>query len=178
MIYFLMFFELIIAFFLAFYFSSLIYSQLKGAMFVPSNKKEIKDILQIANLKKNDFFLDLGSGDGRVLITAAKYYNISGLGIEINPMLLLISNFFKKIHRLNKIKFIRQDILKANISQADVIYMFLWPDLIDKIKDKIKKQAKKNLLVISHGFKIDGWSDYLFTVLKHHPFPTYFYRLS
>lgn len=176
--YFVLILELIFAFSIASYMVGLVYSSLKGAPYVPTAMKEVRFILKEAGLKKNQIFLELGSGDGRVTREAVTKYGVRGVGIEINPVLILISRLWTKIKKIKNVKFKKEDILRTDISRADVIYLFLFPELIAKFSGKIKNKSKKNLLLISHGFKVDGFEKYLFKTINHIPFPTYYYRLK
>jgi len=151
---------------------------LRGAMFLPTKQKEIEHILKRANFKKGQIFFDLGSGDGRVLRTAVKKYKIKGMGIEINPLLLLYSKILAKIEKLNNVIFKREDLFKTDIKGANVIFTFLMPDTLKKLKQKFLTECRKNVLIISHGFIIEGWEKYLLKRIDHRPFPTYYYFLK
>lgn len=176
--YFLLIIELIFAFSIASYMVGLVYSSLKGAPYVPTSMKEVRFILKEAGLKKGQFFLELGSGDGRVTREAVTKYSVRGLGIDANPVLILISRLWTWFKKIKNVEFKKQDILKTDVSQADVIYLFLFPELIAKLTPTIKNRSKKNLLLISHGFKIDGFEKHLFKTIMYSPFPTYYYRLK
>lgn len=149
-----------------------------GAFYVPTKQKEVDFILKNANLKKGQVFFDLGSGDGRLIHTAVKKYEVLGIGIEINPLLILYSKILAKIEKLNNAKFKREDLFKANIKEANVIFTFLMPNTLKKLKQKFLTECQKNVLIISHGFIIEGWEKYLQKTISHSPFPTYYYRLK
>ena len=162
----------------AIYIIFLIYSSIKGSPYVPSSKKEIAYILDHANLKKNQVFLDLGCGDGRVVRYAVKKFQTKGIGVDINMFLILLAKLFTKINHINNIEFLHLDIVKDSLPTADVIYIFLMPKLIKSISPKLKKQLLDGALIISHGFKIEDLSKYLKEEIDHQPFPTYFYKLT
>lgn len=157
----------------------LIYSSIKGSPFVGTDKKLIKKILEEAKLKKNKIFYDLGCGDGRVIISAVKNYQVKGIGVDVNPILLKIALLNSQILHLNKkkIQFIRDDICRINFRNADYIYLFLMPQLINKLKPKLEK-LKKGTIIISHGFKIEGWENKLVKKLTNNPFSTYYYKVK
>lgn len=169
---------LIFLIFFSIYTAFLIYSAIRGSPFVSTNKKKLPAILAAAGLKKNKVFIDLGCGDGRVVITAVSNFKVKGVGVEINPILLKIASIKAKLKKLSSedIQFICQDLLLANISFADYIYLFLMPDLIRKLKPKLEKELKKNAIIISHGFKIEGWERKLIKTLEDKPFCTFYYR--
>ena len=155
---------------------SFIYSSLKGSPYVPTRQKEIDIILKEANLKKNQNFLELGCGDGRVCRRAALLYRVKATGVDVNPLLIWYARFLSKIKSAKNTEFRTQNIFDANISKADVVYLFLMPKLIELIVPKLEKELKKNAVVISHGFKIVKWQNRLSKKIDHKPFPTYFYR--
>lgn len=158
------------------YLVSLIFSWIKGAPYVATTKKDLKEILIQARLKKSQFFVELGCGDGRVLRTAQKEYGISGLGIDINPILIFKANFLKQINNQKSISFKTANITQIDLKKADIIYIYLFPKLIDSIKDKLLNEPKKGTLVISHGFKIDFLKNMTKTI-SGKIFKTYFYRI-
>lgn len=155
---------------------SFIYSSLKGSPYVPTRQKEIDDILKEANLKPKQNFLELGCGDGRVCRRAAVLYRVPALGVDVNPLLIWYARFLAKIKSAKNTEFRTQNIFATNINKADVVYLFLMPNLIELIVPKLEKELKKNALVISHGFRIATWQNRLIKKIDHKPFPTYFYR--
>ncbi|MCX7881331.1 MAG: class I SAM-dependent methyltransferase [Patescibacteria group bacterium] len=167
--------ELFILLLICIYLLSLIYSSLKGSPFVGTNFKELELILKEADLKKNQRFYDLGCGDGRVVRMAVKKYGVIGVGIDINPVLILMAKVLTKIQKLKNVKFIKDEISMVNLNNADIVYIFLMPDLIKKISSQFKKQLKPKTLIISHGFEIPDFKNYLQKTLDHKPFPTYYY---
>ncbi len=155
---------------------SFIYSHLKGAPYVPTTHKEIGLILQSYKMKRGDKFLDLGCGDGRVSLKAAQLYKVKATGIDINPLLINWAKIQAKIKKVKNIEYVVGNILDIKLSSFKVIYVFLMPDIIKKIAPKFRLELKKTTIIISHGFKIDGFDNYLFKTIKHKPFSTYFYR--
>lgn len=160
------------------YIFSLIYSHLCGSPFVPSKKKELELILSKCNLKKGMVFMDLGCGEGRVVRMAVKKYKVAGIGIDVNPLLLLAAKIFSRLEKLRSIKFERKNILTYDLSSADVIYIFLLPSLITKLVPHFERSLKNNTLVVSHGFKIPEWVNFATYKIDHLPFPTYYYRFK
>lgn len=149
-----------------------------GSPFVPTSKKELINFLKEAGIKKGQLFLELGCGDGRVVKTAVKEYGARGIGIDINPTLILYARFRAWLSRTKNLEFKVQNLHKTDLSQADIIYLFLMPELIKKLEPRLKAGTKKNADIISHGFKIVGWEKYNFKTIPNKPFPTYYYRLT
>ena len=122
--------------------------------------------------------MELGSGDGRIVREAVKTYGVTGIGVDINMLLILMSRFYAKRQRLLNIKFKRQNVLDADFANIDVLYLFLMPEIIEKILPRLNKELKPQTLVISHGFKITGWENKIVDTIRNKPFSTFFYRIS
>ena len=155
---------------------SFIYSSLKGSPYVPTRHKELEKIFNDIKIKPKQFFYELGCGDGRVSLYAASNYQVKAIGVDVNPILIWYANFLKKFKKINNCLFIKQDIFATDLSRADIVYLFLMPNLISKLVEKMDKELKKSALVISHGFKIVEWEKYLFKKIEGKPFLTYYYR--
>ncbi len=163
---------------LAFYVISLIYSWLKGAPYVSTQSKEIDEILKKAHLKEGQLFLELGCGDGRVTKNAVKKYKVYGIGIDINPLLIWYSKIMSYIQGIKNIEFLKKNVIDVDLGKADILYIYLFPQLVEKLQDKILHETKKNVIIISHGFKIRYLSKYLFNIRKGAAFITYYYRIK
>ena len=98
------------------------------APWVPSSRKIIRKMLKLADLQPNETLYDLGSGDGRILITAAKEFKAKAVGIELNPLLIAYSNLRILLRQVqNKAHVIWGNIFLRDISKADVVTMYLLP---------------------------------------------------
>lgn len=151
---------------------------IKGAPFVPTSSKIIDEILQEARLRKDQLFIELGSGDSRVVSSAVKKYGVKGIGYDLNLLLIFYSRITTKLKGIKNINFFKQNIFDANIENANVIFLFLMPKTLIKLKSKILNECKKEVLIISHGFKIAGWEKYLINIQQRKLFPTYFYKIK
>lgn len=154
----------------------LIIADFKGSPFVPTKMKKIKEILQVAGLRKGQKFFDLGCGDGRVVLSAVADYQVQGVGVDINPLLIWYAKLVCWFRKIRNVIFFSKNISDTDLQKADVIYLFLMPQLISRLVPKFEKELKKNCLVISHGFKIADEDSKIFKTIKDTPFPTYFYR--
>lgn len=155
---------------------SLFYSSLKGSPYVPTKQKELEYILKEARLQKGKIFLEPGCGDGRVLRTATKIYGVKSIGYDINPLIIHYSRFLANRQHL-KSEFYIKNLFDIDYRKADYLYLFLMPDLLKKLLPVLEKQLNKNAIIISHGFKLYTWEQYLYKTIQHAPFPTYFYTL-
>lgn len=154
---------------------SLFYSSFMGSPYVPTKQKELEFILKESDLQKGNKFLEIGCGDGRVVRTAVKKYNVEGEGIDINPLIIRYARFLARMQKIS-CNFFVQNLFDTNYRTVDYIYLFLMPDLLTKLLPTLGNQVKKNTIVISHGFKLVDWEQYLYKTIPHRPFPTYFYK--
>ena len=168
--------ELFFAFSVFVYIVSLLYSSFKGAPYVPTKKDSALELLEHARLQKGQKILELGCGDGRVIRTAVETFKMKGVGIDINRLLIWIARFkHRKFKR--DLSFKTANVFKTPLSGYNVIYLFLMPEMLVKLKEKFTKECKRGTLIISHGFKIDGWDGKINHTLVRKPFPTYYYRV-
>ncbi len=123
--------------------------------YVPSKKSVIKKMIQAAGLKKNDTVYDLGCGDGRLLIAAEKKAKVKSIGFEIAPLVYLLARLRTLIMRSRaQVRF--ANFFNANLRQANVIFCYLFPNILPNLAKKIKKECKRGTRVISNTFRIPG----------------------
>lgn len=174
----LMFLEIIILFCVSVYGVSLLFSSFQGAPYVPTSKKQLEAILKSANLIQGARFVELGSGDGRMVRYAVKKYGVTGVGVEINPLLVWWATLLSKRERTHKrVTFIAKNAFDYPLKEAQFLYIFLMPDLIKKLLPKFKKELKKGTVVVSHGFKIIGFEKLLTHTVPDKTFSTYYYKI-
>ncbi len=160
------------------YYVGLVFSTIKGVPYVPTSRKQLRTLFDVVHPKKNDYFVDLGSGDGRIIRFAAKKYGIKGEGVEVNALLNVAARLLARKDKVNKqIVFIQKDIFDYDCSKADFLYLFLMPNPLLRLAPILKKQLHPNTVVISHGFKLPGWEKNLFHTLADKTFSTYYYRV-
>jgi ribosomal protein L11 methylase PrmA len=115
-------------------------------------------MLEMAEVKKGDVVYDLGSGDGRIVIAAAKKYGVRAVGFEINPERVKLSRELIKKEGLTKLAEIRdQDIMTVDLSGATVLTMYLLPEVNLQLRPNIQKQMKPGSRIVSHDFDMGDW---------------------
>ena len=126
--------------------------------YVPSPQSVVSDMLRYAEVTADDFLIDLGSGDGRIVLTAAKVFGARGFGVEIKEELVKRSNEAAKNEGLgDRVKFLKQDLFKTDLSRATVITMYLLPDTVNLLKDKFLAELKPGTRIVSHDYPLTGW---------------------
>jgi cyclopropane fatty-acyl-phospholipid synthase-like methyltransferase len=125
--------------------------------FVPSPMHVVQKMIEVADIKKGDVLYDMGSGDGRIIIEAAKKYGVRGVGIDLNPDLVAKARENAKNEGVSDlVEFRAQDGLTVDISEATVVtlYMFKWFN--NALKPKLQK-LKPGSRIVAHDFDIDDW---------------------
>jgi hypothetical protein len=126
--------------------------------YVPSPKSVVSDMLTLAEVGPKDFVVDLGSGDGRIVLTAAKVFGAAGFGVEIQNNLVKEANEAAKIQGVaERVKFINQDLFKTDISKATVLTMYLLPNTVNMLKDKLLAELRPGTRILSHDYPLSGW---------------------
>jgi len=121
-------------------------------IYVPTPDYVVEAMLKMANVTASDVVYDLGSGDGRIPITAAQKYGARGVGIDINPQRIKEANEnLVKAGVGDKVKFLNQDLFETDLSPATVITLYLLPSLNQKLMPKLK-QLKPGTRIVSHSF--------------------------
>ena len=126
--------------------------------YVPSPQSVVTDMLKLADVSERDFVIDLGSGDGRIVLTAAKVFGARGFGVEIQDKLVKLSNEAAQREGIaDRVKFITQDLFKTDISQATVLTMYLLPNTVNMLKDKLLSELRPGTRILSHDYPLAGW---------------------
>jgi SAM-dependent methyltransferase len=138
--------------------SAAIAQQINAGPYVPSPQSVVADMLKVAGIGPTDFVIDLGSGDGRIVLTAAKVYGARGFGVEIQDDLVKLSNEAARNEGLaDRVKFMKQDLFKTDISQATVLTMYLLPNTVNMLSEKLQTELKPGTRIISHDYSLGGW---------------------
>ena len=126
--------------------------------FVPTPLEVVDRMLELAEVKSADVLYDVGSGDGRIVIRAAKKYGVRAVGIEIDGELVDRSRARAKTEGVEQVvEFREQDALTADISEATVVTLYMLPEFNAKLRPKLQS-LKRGARVVSHDFNIEGWT--------------------
>ena len=127
--------------------------------FVASPQSVVDAMLDLAHVTAADVVYDLGSGDGRIPITAAQRYGARGVGIEIDPLLVRVAaDRLAKAGVGDRVRFVNQDLFEADISEATVVTLFLLPRVNGQLAPKLRRELRPGARIVSHQYTIgDDW---------------------
>jgi len=133
-------------------------TSVKGAPYVPTKRDIVDRMLRLAHVSSDDVVYDLGSGDGRIVIAAARDYGARGVGIEIDPDLVEEARAAaREAGVADKVEFRRGDLFEADLSNATVVTLYLWPEMNNRLRPKLRGELEPGDRVVSNSFNIDGW---------------------
>lgn len=133
-----------------------VYAFYSGAPFVPTERHQLKTVFSFAQLDQEQTMLDLGSGDGRVVIACAQT-GARCVGIEINPILYAWSALKAYYYGYENVEFVRADFWDADLSEFDVMFLYFIPGKMERLQAKIRAEMAPDARLISHGFTFPGW---------------------
>src|SRR5947207_12307434 len=126
--------------------------------YVPTTEEAVKAMLKLADVKKTDVVYDLGCGDGRIVIAAAKDFGARGVGIDINPVRISeAKENAKKAGVEHLVRFEENDLFQADVHEASVVTIFLLPAINLKLRPKLLKDLKPGTRLVSNTFDMGDW---------------------
>jgi SAM-dependent methyltransferase len=126
--------------------------------YVPTTEPAVQAMLKLAGVKKTDVVYDLGCGDGRIVIAAAKNYGARGVGIDINPVRIAEAKENARKAGVEKlVRFEEKDLFQADIHEATVVTLFLLPTVNMKLRPKLLQDLKPGTRVVSNTFDMGDW---------------------
>jgi ubiquinone/menaquinone biosynthesis C-methylase UbiE len=126
--------------------------------FVPTNQQTVDAMLRVANVAPNDFVIDLGSGDGRILIAAAKQRGARGFGVDIDPQ--RVSEAIENARAAgvsDRARFFQRNLYETKISEATVVTLYLLPRINIELRPRLLAELKPGTRVVSHDFDMGDW---------------------
>ena len=133
-------------------------SQAQDVIYVPTSDTVVDAMLRLARVESDDIVYDLGSGDGRIVIAAARNFGARGVGIDIDPERISESNDNAvEAGVTDKVEFIEADLFKSDFSEASVVTLYLLGRLNEKLKPMLMQQLKPGTRIVSHAFDMGDW---------------------
>ncbi|MGH8647840.1 MAG: SAM-dependent methyltransferase, partial [Burkholderiales bacterium] len=129
-----------------------------GGPYVPTPQVVVDAMLEIAKVGPGDFVVDLGSGDGRIVLTGATRHKASGMGVDIDGELVDLANASaQRLGVAERVQFHRQDVLAADLSGATVLTLYLLPGMMERLRPKLLLELKPGARIVSHDFDLGEW---------------------
>ncbi|QJA06410.1 hypothetical protein FVE67_06165 [Thermosulfurimonas marina] len=151
----------------------LVLPKTRGAMFVGTSRRRIRAVLEALELSPTARVVDLGCGDGRFLRAVWRRFGVRALGYEINPLAWFLARGLNFLFRIPaEVRF--GDFWEADLSDYDLIFCYLFPDLMSALSEKISREARPGTLVVSANFPLPGLKPQRVLQVGE---PIYFYRL-
>ncbi|MHA1480569.1 MAG: SAM-dependent methyltransferase [Candidatus Thorarchaeota archaeon] len=136
-----------------------VWSAVLGAPWVPTSKSKVRAMLEFADVGEKDTLCDLGSGDGRILIMAAKEFGAKAIGIEADPIRSVWSKLMIRRHKLkDQIQVLRGNFFNFDIGEASVVTLYLGVVVNNKLREKLVKELKPGSRIVSHYFVLKDWT--------------------
>ena len=134
--------------------------------FVPTPQVVVDEMLRVSGVRAGDLVYDLGSGDGRIVITAARKFGARGIGVELNEDLVAESEENARVANVSdRVKFVRQDFFKTDFSEASVITLYLLPRVMKRLRAQML-ELKPGTRLVAHDFDFDDWRPDAKTTLR------------
>jgi len=126
--------------------------------YVPTPMEIVDEMFSMSAVGPKDFLIDMGSGDGRIVITAAKRFGTRGLGVDLNAKLVALSKKYALAEGVaDRTEFLVQDIFLTDIRAADVVTMYLLPEVNLKLRPKLLRELRPGARVVSHNYHLGDW---------------------
>ncbi len=126
--------------------------------YVPTPQTVVDEMLNLGAVTKGDVVYDLGCGDGRIVITAAKKFGARGVGVDIDPDRIKEANANAKLAGVSdRVKFVEQDLFQTDFKEATVVMLYLLPDINLKLRPKLQAELKPGSRIVSHAFDMGDW---------------------
>lgn len=127
-------------------------------IFVPTPDDVVEAMLQVASVSKNDIVYDLGCGDGRIPVAAAKKYGARGVCVDIDPQRIKEANENVAKNSVgDKVRVLNADLFTTDLSEATVVTLYLLPSLNEKLMPKLMKELRPGTRIVSHAFPMGDW---------------------
>jgi tRNA G37 N-methylase Trm5 len=129
-----------------------------GGPFVPTPLEVVERMLELAGVRPDDVLFDLGAGDGRVVIEAARQRGARGVGVELDPVLVERARAAAVVAEVSdRVRFVEGDVLHADVREATVVMVYLLPALLAQLGPKLRADLRPGTRIVSHDFGFENW---------------------
>jgi len=126
--------------------------------YLPSMRLDVEELLRMAAIRPQDVVVDLGSGDGRIVIAAAKHFGARGFGVDIDEKLVALANEnAREAGVSDRVRFYHRDIFATDLREATVVTMYLLSSLVNRLRPKLLAELRPGTRIVAHDYGFDGW---------------------
>lgn len=126
--------------------------------YVPTPWEIVDDMLKLADIRAGDMVYDLGSGDGRLVIAAARRYGARGVGVELQTTLVDLARMEAKREGVDdRVKFVQGDLFQTDLSEANVVTLYLLPRFVTRLVPKLREELRPGARIVSHDYPLSPW---------------------
>ena len=137
--------------------------------YMPTPYEIVEKMLSMANVRNNDLVYDLGCGDGRVVVMAAKERGATGVGVDLDPVRIKESEEnARKAGVADRVRFFQQDLFKTEIGEATVVMLYLWPEVNIRLRSKLFAELKPGTRILSHNHDMGEWKPDKYAEISKH----------
>jgi SAM-dependent methyltransferase len=137
--------------------------------YMPTPYEIVEKMLSMANVRNNDLVYDLGCGDGRVVVMAAKERGATGVGVDLDPVRIKESEEnARKAGVADQVRFFQQDLFKTEIGEATVVMLYLWPEVNIRLRSKLFAELKPGTRILSHNHDMGEWKPDKYVEISKH----------
>jgi SAM-dependent methyltransferase len=130
-----------------------------GALWLPTPWRIVRNMLQMADVQPGQRVVDLGAGDGRIVVAAALWFKAKAVGVEIDPIRCLIANTRIRLLGLrDRAHVCYGNLFEFDLADADVVTLYLWPSTNQRLRSRLLKQLRPGARVVSYKFPFYGWT--------------------
>ncbi len=135
-----------------------VYGESGDVPYVPTPQDIVEAMLDLGKATKDDIVYDLGCGDGRIVVTAAKKYGARGAGVDINPERIKEANENARSAGVqDRVKFINKNLFEMDLSEPTLVTLYLLPEVNLRLRPRLLKQLRVGARIVSHSFDMDEW---------------------
>lgn len=127
--------------------------------YVPTPAAVVEQMLKLGRIQSTDFVIDLGCGDGRIVVMAAAKFGARGMGYDLNPERISEANAnAKEAGVTDRVKFVERNLFEADIRQATLVTLYLLPDVNLRLRPRLLRELKTGSRIVSHSFNMGEWA--------------------
>ena len=154
---------------LIFLLGSFAYAGYRGAPWVPTWGRDIERLVKLLDIAPEETFCEIGCGDGRVVMGVCKHFGVKGIGIELSFAQYIAAQLRKRFTKAQGVEIIWKDAFNVDLSQVDVVYLFLMSETYKKIKKKLEEELKPGARVVTYVWAMPGWEPAIVDKEKNAP---------